>query len=73
MPESKLAAFTAILKNSLLGAPMSTAPSLFPSLSANFTEMVLPGENLLRVICRQASVQIAPLRTLMNIVSLMSN
>lgn len=69
MPESKLAAFTAILKNSLLGPPMSTAPSL----SANFMEMVLPGENLLRVICRQASVQIAPLRTLMNIVSLMSN
>ena len=66
MPESSLAAFTTILKNSRLGPPTSTAPSLFPSFSINFTEMQLFGEKRLRISWRQVSTQIALLRTFMN-------
>ena len=62
-PESKLADLTANLRNSLLGPPTSTAPSLVPTLSANLTEILLPGENFFLDIWRHVSDQIALLRT----------
>ena len=65
MPESSLAAFTTNLKNTHLGPPTWTAPLLFPSLSAKFTEMRLFGEKHLRISWRQVSTQIALLRTFM--------
>ena len=69
MPESSLAAFTTNRKNSRFGPPTSTAPSLFRSLSANFTEMRLYGEKRFRISWRQVSTQIALLRTFMKDIS----